>query len=62
VHVGRQGLLRDAASLLRRPLVLLRIGLLLLHLLQQHAGVLRHQCVSEADSDIRETVKQNPRH
>jgi hypothetical protein len=45
LHLGRQGLLCDDSSLLPVPEHLLRIGLLLLHLLQQHADLLRHQCV-----------------
>jgi len=39
----RQGLQRDAAILLPVPEHLLRIWLQLLHQLQQHARVLRHQ-------------------
>ena len=42
LHLGRQGLLRDAPIVLRLPVDLLRERLLLLHLLQQHAGLLRH--------------------
>ena len=38
----RQGLPCDDSGLLQLPQHLLRIGLLLLHLLQQHAGLLRH--------------------
>jgi hypothetical protein len=45
LHVGRQSLLRDAASMLRLPVMLLRERLLLLHLVQQHARVLRRLCV-----------------
>lgn len=42
LHQRRQGLLRDAASVLRVPPLLLRIGLLLLRLLRRHAVLLRH--------------------
>ena len=42
LHVGRQGLLRDSPIVLRLPRDLLQERLLLLHLLQQHAGLLRH--------------------
>jgi hypothetical protein len=45
LHVGRQGLLRDSAIVLRLPGNLLQERLLLLHLLQQHAGVLLHLLV-----------------
>jgi hypothetical protein len=42
LHVGRQGLLRDDPGLLQVSPNLLRERLLLLHLLQQHASLLRH--------------------
>jgi hypothetical protein len=42
LHVGRQGLLCDDSGLLQLSQHLLREWLLLLHLLQQHAGLLRH--------------------
>ncbi len=42
LHQRRQEVLRDAASLLRLPERLHGIGLLLLCLLRQHAGLLRH--------------------
>jgi len=42
LHVGGQGLLRDHPIVLRVPQDVLRVRLLLLHLLQQHAGLLRH--------------------
>ena len=45
LHERRREVLRDAASLLRLPRVLLRERLLLLHLVQQHAGLLRHLLV-----------------
>jgi hypothetical protein len=38
----RQGLLCDDSSLLQLPVAMLRERLRLLHLLQQHAGLLRH--------------------
>ena len=45
LHVGRQGLRGDDSILLPVPEHLLRIRLLLLHLLQQHADLLRYVCV-----------------
>src|SRR5688500_10824423 len=45
LHLRRQGLLPDDSILLRVPLHLLRAGLLLLYLLQQHARLLRHLLV-----------------
>ena len=42
LHERRQGLRGDDPSLLQLPEHLLRERLLLLHLLQQHAGLLRH--------------------
>jgi len=41
LHLRRQGLLRYPAILLQLPLDLLRVRLLLLHLVQQHADLLR---------------------
>jgi hypothetical protein len=42
LHERRQGLLRDDPSLLQLLVAMLREWLRLLHLLQQHAGLLRH--------------------
>jgi hypothetical protein len=42
LHFRRQGLLRDSAIVLRMPVDLLQERLLLLHLVQQHADLLRH--------------------
>ena len=38
-------MLRDDSGLLQLPQAVLRKRLLLLHLLQQHAGLLRHLCL-----------------
>jgi hypothetical protein len=48
LHLGRQGLLRDSAIVLRLLGDLLQERLLLLHLLQQHAGLLRHLLIAVA--------------
>jgi hypothetical protein len=48
LHVRRQGLLRDDSSLLQLLADMLRIGLLLLRMLQQHAGLLRNLCLVDA--------------
>jgi hypothetical protein len=45
LHEWRQGLPGHDSGLLQLLVLLLRIGLLLLHLLQQHAGLLRHLCI-----------------
>lgn len=42
-------MLRDDSSLLQLPETMLRKRLLLLHLLQQHAGLLRHLCLVAHD-------------
>ena len=42
LHERRQGLLCDDSSLLQLPVAMLRERLLLLHLLQQYASLLRH--------------------
>ena len=43
LHERRQGLPGHDSGLLQLLVLLLRIGLLLLHLLQQHADLLRHE-------------------
>jgi hypothetical protein len=48
LYERRQGVLCDDPSLLQLPVAVLRERLLLLHLLQQHADLLRHVCVIEA--------------
>ena len=48
LHQRRQGLLCDDSSLLQLPVAMLRKRLLLLYLLQQHAGLLRHFRLIEA--------------
>jgi hypothetical protein len=45
LHERRQGLLRDDPGLLQLLVAMLRERLLLLYLLQRHAGLLRHVCI-----------------